>query len=185
MSARNLLGISVLLMIAVGTGYMARSLQKSDAPLRRTQIVKNGFYVKSARILGTADDGRLLYEIEAEYAEQQENDEIEFQNVRVRYTTETAVPWVLIADKAVIGNDRDLVTLSGHVIAISDAGFSGDTTEIRTELLELQPDAFKAETDSRVQIRIGSRSLTATGMLAMLQSNQLQLKSNVSGKFVR
>ncbi len=184
MSARNFLGISVLLMLAIGTGYMARSLQNTDTPLRRTQIVKNGFYVKSARILGTADDGRLLYEIEAEYAKQQENDEIEFQNVKIHYTTETEVPWILTADKAIIGNDRDLVTLIGHVIAIRDAGLSGDTTEIRTEHLELQPDAFTAETDSRVQIRIGSRSLTATGMLALLQTNQLQLKSNVSGKFV-
>jgi len=35
-----------------------------------------------------------------------------------------------------------------------------------------------------VQIRIGARSLTATGMLASLQENRLELKSNVNGKFV-
>ena len=44
--------------------------------------------------------------------------------------------------------------------------------------------ALVAETDQRVQIRIGARSLTATGMLASLKDNELQLKSNVSGKFV-
>ena len=41
-----------------------------------------------------------------------------------------------------------------------------------------------AETTARVQIRIGARSLTATGMLALLKENRLELKSNVSGKFV-
>jgi lipopolysaccharide export system protein LptC len=41
-----------------------------------------------------------------------------------------------------------------------------------------------AETDERVQIRIGERSLTATGMLASLKENQLELRSNVSGKFL-
>jgi len=48
----------------------------------------------------------------------------------------------------------------------------------------IYPGSYQAETDSRVQIRIGSRSLTATGMLALLQENRLKLKSNVSGKFV-
>ena len=42
---------------------------------------------------------------------------------------------------------------------------------------------FLAETDERVQIRIGARSLTATGMLASLKDNQVKLKSNVRGKF--
>ena len=51
-------------------------------------------------------------------------------------------------------------------------------------MLDIDPGAYKAETDTRVQIRIGSRSLTATGMLALLQENRLELKSNVSGKFV-
>ena len=67
---------------------------------------------------------------------------------------------------------------------MSSEGFDGDDTEIRTQYLEFEPDAYRAETDRRVQIRIGPRSLTATGMLALLQDNRLELKSNVSGKFV-
>ena len=71
--------------------------------------------------------------------------------------------------------------LRGHVRAVS-AQPDGDT-EIRTQYLEIDPEAYIAETDDRVQIRIGARSLTATGMLASLKDNQLELKSNVSGKF--
>ena len=63
-------------------------------------------------------------------------------------------------------------------------GFSGDDTEIRTDYLELDPEKYIAETDERVQIRIGARSLTATGMLASLKEDQLQLKANVNGVFV-
>lgn len=74
--------------------------------------------------------------------------------------------------------------LRGHVSAVSSEGFSGDETELRTQYLELEPENYLAETDQRVQIRIGTRSLTATGMLASLKDNQLTLKSNVSGKFV-
>ena len=184
MNARNILSFVLLLIGAIGTWYLARSLQSDDVEVRKTQMLQNGFYVKSARIFGTAVDGQLLYEIEAEYAEQLGEEQVEFQNVEISYTSETGVPWILNADKALIGEDREVIELSGHVVAISSEGFSGDVTEIRTSYLELEPKEFRARTDERVQIRIGARSITATGMLAMLQTNQLQLMSNVSGKFV-
>ena len=76
------------------------------------------------------------------------------------------------------------VLLRGHVRATSSQGFSDNDTEIRTQYLELDPARYIAETDERVQIRIGTRSLTATGMLASLNDNPVELKSNVSGKFV-
>ena len=41
---------------------------------------------------------------------------------------------------------------------------------------------YKAETDHRVQVRVGARSLTATGMLASLKDDRVELKSNVRGK---
>ena len=94
------------------------------------------------------------------------------------------MPWTVDADTATILPDFERVTLRGHVRAFSESGFAGDDTEIRTQYLELDPDRFIAETDQRVQIRIGARSLTATGMLASLKEDQVELKSNVSGKFV-
>jgi LPS export ABC transporter protein LptC len=183
MNVRNFLGILLLSIFAVGSWYLARSLQPGAKTAAREELLHSGFYVKSARILGTNAAGRLMYEIEADYAEQQENDDVAFENVEIHYTSEAEVPWTLNADRAVIGNKRDYVTLSGHVVATSRQGFAGRVTEIRTQYLELEPDSFRAHTEERVQIRIGARSLTATGMLAMLQSSQLQLKSDVSGKF--
>jgi len=183
-NTHNVFGFSLLLLAAIGSWYLTRSLQDTNTEVSRTQMIQSGFYLRSARILGTAIDGRLLYEINADYAEQQDNNEVEFQNVEIHYTTDTEVPWVLKSDTALIGNDRNHITLSGHVLATSKEGFSGEVTEIRTQHLELDPQKFTAMTDEYVQISIGMRSITATGMLAMLQTNQLQLKSNVSGKFV-
>jgi LPS export ABC transporter protein LptC len=182
--SRNTFAFVLLLIAAIGSWYLGRSLQPDDSAIPKTQILQTGFYLKSARIFGTAADGQLLYEIEAEYAEQLGEEQVEFENVKINYTTEADVPWSLRADKAVVGKDREVIKLSGHVVALSKEGFSGDVTEIRTPYLELEPENFRATTDQRVQIRIGERSITATGMLALLQTNQLQLKSNVSGKFV-
>ena len=178
------MGFTLLLIAAGGSWYLARTLNHQEAVDNDGNVGHQGFYVRSARILGTNESGDLLYEIEAEYAEQQADDKIEFRNVEINYTTKAAVPWTLKADKALIGDDREVLSLSGHVVAVSNDGFSGHVTEIRTPHLELEPDTFRAETDARVQIRIGTRSITATGMLALLQTSQLQLKSNVSGKFV-
>jgi len=68
------------------------------------------------------------------------------------------------------------------VRAVGTSDSNGEDTEIRTQYLELDPERFIAETDERVQIRIGARSLTATGMLASLNDNKVELKSNVRGK---
>jgi LPS export ABC transporter protein LptC len=183
-SARNILTICTLALAAVGSWYLASSFGTPEITKTTADVGAGGYYLRTARILGTDDDGELLYEIEAEYAEQRENSEIELQNVRVRYSNERDVPWTINADMATIGDDRDVLRLSGHVIAVSSEGFAGEVTEIRTPQLDIDPTTYTAETDSRVQIRIGSRSLTATGMLALLQDNRLELRSNVSGKFV-
>jgi len=187
MSVRNVVAFIVLLFAAIGSWYVASTLQTAEITQSIASSAGDGFYIRSARILGTDDQGQLLYEIEAEFAEQQPGGEVELRDVRISYSPSAKVPWTIDADLATISNtdpDKTLLHLSGHVVAVSHEGFSGQATELRAPELEIDPNKYMAETDTRVQIRIGSRSLTATGMLALLQDNRLQLKSNVSGKFV-
>ena len=183
-STKNIISFAVLFAAAAGSWYLANKLKAPEVVKTASDTRTSGFYLKAARILGTDDNGDLLYEVEADYAEQQEDRQIELTNVRMRYSTGAEVPWTIEADLATITGDESLLRLSGHVVAVSNEGFSGQVTEIRTPLLDIDPNTYTAETDSRVQIRIGTRSLTATGMLALLRDNRLQLKSNVSGKFV-
>ena len=184
MSLRNIIVTVVLSAAALGSWYLARQnsgdveVGSDNGPLHR------GYYLKSARILGTGPDGALLYEIQARHAEQLGDAEIAFTDVLINYSPASDVPWIVNADSALINQGQPLVRLRGHVRAISSEGFSGNDTEIRTDYLELDPEKYVAETDERVQIRIGARSLTATGMLASLKEDQLQLKANVNGVFV-
>ena len=184
MNARSILTFVLLTAAAFGSWYLAQTISTDEVAQTISETDGGGFYLRAARILGTDETGALLYEIEAEYAEQRENRDIELNDVHVRYAVDAEVPWTISADEATITEDRDLLRLSGHVVAISNEGFSGQVTEIRTEQLDIDPNTYQAETDERVQLRIGSRSLTGTGMLALLQENRLELKSNVSGKFV-
>jgi lipopolysaccharide export system protein LptC len=183
-SPRNITVTILLTAAALGSWYLARQNSGDDIAAADVDAVHRGYYLKSARILGTSEDGSLLYEIQAKHAEQRGDSEIAFTDVLINYSPASDVPWIVNADSALIHQDERLVRLSGHVRAVSSDGFSGNDTEIRTEYLELDPESYVAETDQRVQIRIGARSLTATGMLASLKENQLELKSNVNGKFV-
>jgi len=184
MSPRSMIVFALLIVAALGSWYLSRVNGEADDERLAIDPVHRGFYLKNARILGTGPDGDLLYEIRAEHAEEQLDGRIEFTDVRLDYSPETEVPWTVDADSATILPSQQRVQLRGHVRAVSTKGFSGSDTEIRTQYLELDPERYLAETDERVQIRIGARSLTATGMLASLDDNRLELKSNVSGKFV-
>ena len=183
MSPRIIVTIAVLTAAAFASWYLSRPKPGDDTDALPVDPVHLGFYLKSARILGTGPDGTPLYEIHADHAEQKEDGRIEFTGVRIDYSPESDIPWTVDADAATILLNAQRVQLRGHVRAISNEGLSGDGTEIRTQYLELDPEEYVAETDERVQIRIGERSLTATGMLASLHDNHLTLKSNVSGKF--
>ncbi len=181
-SPRGIVLFVILAAATLGSWYLSQSERRDNDDRVPQNPVYRGYYLKSARILGTGSDGRPLYEIRAEYAEQQEDERIEFTTVQIRYSPNSDVPWSVKADSATILPNDQRILLRGHVLAIGSR--DGTDTEIRTEYLELDPENYRAETDARVQIRIGTRSITATGMLASLQDDHFELKSNVSGKFV-
>jgi len=184
MSAHRIIVLVLLLVSTASSWYLVGSLSKSEMIETQGNAVSDGYYLKSARILGTGNDGHLLYNIKADYVEQLNGADMFFQNVEIRYSPTTQVPWIFNADTATISDDQQRVILKGHVLAVNTHGFDGKNTEIRTQYLEFEPDTYRAQTQAQVQIRIGLRSLMATGMLALLQENRLELQSNVNGKFV-
>jgi lipopolysaccharide export system protein LptC len=183
MSPRSITLIVTLSAVAIGSWYLARPHSPDgEAPLFDT--AHQGYYLKNARILGTGENGSLLYEIEAVHAEQQADDRIEFSDVRIQYSPDSGVPWVVIADEATLREGDPQIILRGHVKIHNNSEDGDQEAEIRTKYLELDPKLFVAETEERVQLRFGSRSVTATGMLASLNDDRIELKSNVRGKIV-
>lgn len=184
MDTRSAITMVFLAAAAVGSWQLGKSPIEGEDQEPASESPALGFYLKSPRILGTDNDGTLLYKIEAQYAKQLANKDIELQGVSLRYSAKTNVPWMIKANVATISQDQKILNLQGDVVATSNEGFSGQVTEIRTVQLEIEPDSYKAETNNRVYLRIGPRRLTGIGMLALLRENRLELKSNVSGQFV-
>ena len=119
MSPRTTTLLIVLIAAALGSWYLARSDKPAEIDTLEFDSRYSGYYLKSARILGTDTDGSLLYEIEAAHAEQQSKDRIEFTEVRIRYSPDADVPWIVHADEATLREGSPRIALRGHVRAVN------------------------------------------------------------------
>lgn len=184
MRPRSTTFIVVLTIVALGSWFLSRDNTPGSAEQPVLETLNRGYYIEQARILGTGVDGGLLYEIEAERAEQQADKRVEFSAVRIQYSPNSSIPWTVIADNATLREGAPRIVLQGDVQILNNETSVHQQTEIRTEYLELDPERFIAETSERVHIRFGTRSVTATGMLASLHDDRVELRSNVRGEMI-
>ena len=153
-----------------------------------------GYYVRDARLIGSGPDGRLLYRISAKSAEQLLADgTITMKQVAVDYEPAAQVPWKLRADRGQIPPDRNMIELAGDVTAMTAAGpaitgardrSSAAPLLIRTDYLELDPEAYIARTERMVAVTRDRDTLRARGMRVYLKQDRLQFSSEVSGRFL-
>ncbi len=129
MSPRAITAIVLLSFGAIGSWYLARSNAPSTDDELPYDVVHRGYYLKQARILGTGENGKLIYEIEAAHAEQMEDDRIEFTDVRIRYSPDMSVPWIVNADAATLKDGDPTIALRGHVQVINSGSEIGGAGE--------------------------------------------------------
>ena len=141
MSARSIIVLVVLTAAALASWYVARSNRAADVDQAPYDTQHRGYYLKSARILGTDKDGSLLYEIEAEEAVQEAQDRIKFTNVRIRYSPDSDIPWTVHADEATLREDSPRIALRGHVRAVGQRG--DDQEDVVRERLQV----YRRETE--------------------------------------
>jgi len=153
-----------------------------------------GYYARDARLTGSGPDGRILYRVSAAAAEQLLADgTITMQDVAVDYEPAAQVPWTLRADRGQIPPDRNIIELAGDVTAMTavspaTTGAGGRSSAapllIRTDYLELDPEAYIARTERTVAVERGRDTLRARGMRVYLKQDRLQFNSEVRGRFL-
>ena len=82
LSPRSTIILAALVAAALGSWYLSRKNLRTHAEEPDRNYEHRGYYLKSARILGTGEDGTLMYEIEAVNAEQRSDDRISFDSSR-------------------------------------------------------------------------------------------------------
>lgn len=153
-----------------------------------------GYYVRDARLTGSGPDGRILYRVSAVAAEQLLADgTITLREVAVDYEPAAQVPWKLRADRGQIPPDRNIIELTGEVTAttaVSPAATGARNRSsaapllIRTDYLELDPEAYIARTERMVAVERDRDTLRARGMRVYLKQDRLQFNAEVRGRFL-
>ena len=174
----------LLLIAAVASGVLVLQNDDKDSDRAPKPELGIGYYMKQAELVRIDENGRILYRVQTDEATQKvRNGIIELDLVRVSYDPLTEVPWDLRADKGQILPDRNIIQLTGDVIA-KTRGEIQAPIRISTDFLELDTDTYIAETDREVTIDYTNNQIFATGLRAFLKEERLQLVSNVNGKFI-
>jgi LPS export ABC transporter protein LptC len=185
---------AVLVVAALATTWLVFRNPAPDAEAPAAPRLGLGYYVHEARLTGSGPDGRILYRVTAASAEQLLADgTITMQDVAVDYEPAAQVPWKLRADRGQIPPDRNIIELAGDVTAMTavspDATGGGGRSSaapllIRTDYLELDPEAYIARTERMVAVERDRDTLRARGMRVYLKQDRLQFNSEVRGRFL-
>ncbi len=173
-----------MLVMAVAVSFILIRQQRTPAPSEASRPLPPGYYLRSAVLAGTDAAGQLLYNISAELIEERpEDNRVLLSKVQVNYRPVAEVPWDVSSDNGVARMDESFIDLFGDVQLTSNPEPPETATIIRTDTLRLKPDEFVAETPDRVRVEMDGRQLRATGLVAYLKEDRLELQSNVNGQF--
>lgn len=98
-------------------------------------------------------------------------------NVYAQYYKEDKLVSTLTSDKAIINTETNATEAEGHVVLIVENG-----SRLDTDKLNWNPDTDEIKTDERVHVLKGSDEITAIGMTADTELNNIHFNRDVHSK---
>lgn len=174
-----------LIILSISAWSLNKSFEtKESIMIDEKSKIENKFYLKSSKIISTDKTGKHLFTMDAEYAEQESNKIINFYDVKISYSPQSKISWIITSDKAIKIANEDFFLLEGNVKA-STLKESSQETIVLTDQLEVDPQRYLIKTEKMVTINIDDNNLSAEGMMAILNEDRLELKSKIKGKFLQ
>lgn len=156
----------------------------SAAPAAGERPAADGFYMTEAEITTAGVDGLPRYRVIADEIRQLSlGGPTLLREVRVEYNVYSPNPWLLTAREGELSADQALLELWGGVEVIGESGDHGRTAA-EMDRLELDTASHVARTESPVEVTFGLQQISATGMVAYLLEERVQLQSKVHGRFL-
>jgi LPS export ABC transporter protein LptC len=183
-TVRNSLGVMLLVFAAVASWYLSLppTIVPTDEVVGETRPL--GYYLRGARLLGTDANGHVTYVVSADRAEElPDQEQLELAGVRVEYSPENEIPWLVSATSASAPRSGEYLDLTGDVELRSQPSGGRDATLVQTASLRFEPNEFIARSDAGVTVTIGKQRLEAVGLRANLKDDSLQLESKIHGQF--
>jgi LPS export ABC transporter protein LptC len=170
---------------ALGTWYWSRTTAPPPEQAVESRSTPLGYYLRDAVVLGTDDEGRVLYRINAELAEERPGDgSLQMNGVRVEFQADEQVPWQVSASRAEAQPDMGYLNLEGDVTLEREPSQGRPRTVVETASLRLEPERHTAVADGEVRFTVGVNTLHAVGLKAFLKEDRVELASKGYGRFV-
>lgn len=184
-TVRNGAVLCLLIAAALGTWYWSRTTAPTVAESVPARSVPLGYYLRDAVLLGTDEEGRVVYRVTAGLAEEQpETGSLLMNDVRVEFHQDTPVPWRVRATRAEADPSQSYLELEGNVELEREADGSRPRALVETNRLRLEPEQATAVASGDVRFTVGDNTLSAMGLKAFLRDDRLELESRVHGRFV-
>lgn len=180
--------VMIVLAILAAASWVA-TWQREDpnqqgAP--RTDTAPLGFYVRGAELLGTDEQGRVLYRLRADRLDELPDEgRLQLEGVNVEYQPAEETAWAISAARASRLKNGQLLDFAGNVEVRNTPTDGSEPLTIATEQLRFSPDTSSAESDEAVRMRVGDWQLDAVGLRTHLKGHTLELESQVHGTFSR
>lgn len=119
--------------------------------------------------------GQKKWEFYSDVARLYQNQKLAYSdNIYAQYYKKDKLVSTLTADKAVINTDSNATQAEGHVELIVENG-----SKLETDKLNWNPDTDQIKTEGRVHIFKGQDDITAVGMVADTQLNNIRFNKDV------
>jgi LPS export ABC transporter protein LptC len=170
------------LLAALVIGYGALVQRSPEPQTSSTQAERPGYYLQDAIITQTQQDGSVSLRLVANRIEQQQRDDsISLETVRVNYFQSPEHEWLLTARRGFVPANFRVVQLVGDVeLRPADAQ---PTAFLRTDALAVDTQTNVAYSiSSPVHLRFGQHAMVVKNFQADLNSEKIRLES-VNGRF--
>jgi len=145
-----------------------------------------GYSATDAEIIQTDADGQPRYRLQAARIEQNPVSlETRIEELRIETRTGDANVWRVSAPRGVLSRDSRLIDLEGGVALEGGAPGAAEPLRMHTSALQYDLGSLLVRTNGEVRLTIQGYELSATGLDTNLRTRQVQLRSNVQGRFSR
>lgn len=184
---RNSVVMIVLAILAAATWVVAPWSRPDPSPPAQRGIDPRplGYHVRGAQILGTDEEGRVTYRINAARLDEVPNEErFRLEDVSVAYQPPDETAWTISAGSGSWPKDGSRLELA-NAVELRTAPTDGSRPRtILTEQLRFWPAMSSVESDTLVQFRLGEASFDGVGFHMDLKEDTLKLESEVHGTLV-
>lgn len=172
--------VAVLLLLALGSGWMLKTLKEDQSGGERRPRHAPDFFMRNFSTTTMDESGQPRRSLTARYmAHYPDTDTNEFEEPQLIVFHPPRPPWYIKSERGWLSANKDVMLLIGRVDIWRNNAAGERELEITTRDLRVLPESDYGETDKPVVLRTPTTETRSIGMRAILDERRVELQSRV------